>query len=977
MLRVVLQRFAVQRSTAEMLDAVPLDEVLRRMQSSSLTNPARSLESHFVLAAQCPNAQLSSSHSSRSSSAGGLLRNALSERLLAEVRRDLHTPHLSLDAGSLMLANCLRHRLSPLATQQIFALWLKFMQNGTDSRSSPASASSSALGSLSMLGLGRSGGSCGGGGGGGAQASQLLQFQSLVRVLEACLDAQDQQCPRTNRSGRAAACEARGFATAAAAATSPVCFTLDDWAGLVDTVEQFWPLFADHGASTVGLLVQFTALALELTACASDTPAAAEPGSRFANSLRRLSHLQTDRTLLQTRVFGLCEKAVKTLCALERVDEAADEGEMPPRRHGLWWHRPQELVRLSQARRRIAAYESGERRRGGTPSTSSAITGARDRFSSESDAAPPPSLIGSAARHNLGKPRALSGVAVRGTRVGTHPRSTTASSPSPSFTAAPHNASSAETRWMPRLSSSWWASSSAGAAATSTYAGGGGGASAGRAPASRNGTAAVRVGTQLGGYVTYHALQCTAAVISADSPDTGAKAERASQTQSSLDSCFKGGASAALSPASLSVALKDILEIFETVCSTASSSDASAHVTTFSWWVRDVILHRHGRRSLHDTDEMASLLGIAELCLDYPAGTQTVLAEVMKCLQRSAAFLWQAGDSTGASLFCATGSSKHDASALWPRACTIVGEALPLTTVRSEADRTLRELVSTTQRGLSTSETQGRIAQDNSANMQLFWRQRRYGVLILACLLLQRPNGFVSPALSSQLRQLMFGPPFVLGAEDPNEFASTVRALYIFTHPAMSSPNSHRSSVAQQNKEIVSFLLNQVTRLVSPVVSGEPNAEEKDASATLSRSLAELSTTERQLLRSALREVRTSFMEKPRTPIAPESTSHGELLGCDPATADSTGEASRFASPTDVGRGSEVGLNASKTDFTMSSVRPQLASTSALGASRKEPLDRAKASLLRDQQASEFDELVRHRELDAMSRHLRKRRSAL
>ncbi|KPA75967.1 hypothetical protein ABB37_08123 [Leptomonas pyrrhocoris] len=967
MLRVVLQRFAVQRGIAKQLEALPLDELLRRMQSSSLTNPARSLESHFVLAEQSVDAQSSSPASPtdfKSSSLGTVLRNALSERLLAEVRHDIHTPHLCLDSGSLMLANCLRHRLSPLATQQIFALWLKFMQQGTGSRHAP---SSPGLGSFSMLGLGRDSSSSGG----GAQEYQAMQFQSLVRVLEACLDAQEQRRVPSEHSG-----EGRANKRAVPAASppnqgnawpSPVCFALDDWAELVDTVEQYLPLFADHGASTTSLLVQFTALALELTGSASSTPAVAGPDSRFANSLRRLSHLQMDRTLLQSRVFGLCEEAVKALCALESAEDAEDEVRSSGQRSGPWWHRPQELVRLSQARRRIEAYEFKQLRRGDKPSPSHTNDDARSSYFMEGDTAHHSASTGATSRPSVDKTRVSSGGAVRGARVGTHGHSTTSSS---SFVAPSLSTSGTGVRWLPRLSTSWWVSSSSPASA---FTSGGGAASAGHVAALRSGIPVLRVGRQLGGYVTYHALQQTTTAGCPDAPHANARPGCDAPSFG-----FHNSVATPHPPALLAVPLQHVLEIFATVCATASCTGAVSHVTTFAWWVRDVIQHQHGRRSLHDADEVASLLGIAELCLAYPDGTQTVLAEVMRCLQRSALFLWQAGDAAAAPHVVARSPPTPHASVLWPRACEAVASTLPLTTVRSEADRTLRTFVSTAQQALSTLQANPTSVESTQEGAQLLLRHRRYGVLILACLLLQRSNGYVSQSFSARIRELALALPFIHATGGPNELASAVRALYVITHPGMPSPQQGRGEAAQQKEDIAFYVLNQVTALLTPSAEAGVDKLESSTDAGLSRSLASLTITERQLLRSALRQVRASrtkavlastTTEGPLTE-APRLREHGSA---DASSADgSKGSPDHTVS---FNRGTAAMSNASP------SKRPsEQALRESVGSAALVSADRVRTTTTRPSRATppvDYDAHVLQREIEAVSRHFGEHRSTL
>jgi hypothetical protein len=718
------------------------------------------------------------------------------------------------------------------------------------------------LGSFSMLGLGRGTTRYGGG---SVQESQLLHFQCLVRVLEACLDAQEQQQHLLFVSGRGSGGQP---ATSPFIPANPVCFTLDDWAELVDTVEQYWPLFGDHGASTTGLLVQFTALALELTNGASNTSAVAEPGSRLTNSLRRLRHLQTDRTLLQTRVFALCAEAVKTLCALENTGA---EAETAWQRGGPWWHRPQELVRLSQARRRIEAYECRQPATADHAGSERGSIHSRDAVSAGGDNGHRVPSNGFAARP---------GASVRSTRLGTPTRPTPSSSPLVASATSSAAAAAAGSRWIPRLSNSWWSSSAA-----APLTGGGAGTASSHAAGVRGGSSLARVGMQLGTYVTCLALRQTTATAAGTCEGRmgSLNTKRSPGNGSSSSSNNSLSTSATRSPALVSAALQDVLEIFETVCSAASSSDALTHLTAFAWWVRDVICHQHGRRSLHDLSDMASLLGIAELCLAYPDGTQTVLAEIMKCLQRSAHFLWQVGGSGASSHFTAGSPTLRCASALWPRACQAVADTLPLTTVRSEAERTLRALVSTAQQALPTRASDPAREEDAGVQGQLQLHHRRYGVLILACLLLQQPNGCVTPAFSAQLRELVFAVPFSHIADGPNEVAAAVRALYLFTHARMKAAGGSRGGTVQQTDDVVCYLLDQVTCLFSPSAEVESSVTDDDANAALSRSLASLSTTERQLLRSALREVRTSAAKGVRSFTFSESTFNAVSRADEPA----------------------------------------------------------------------------------------------
>ncbi|KPI86520.1 hypothetical protein ABL78_4422 [Leptomonas seymouri] len=960
MLRVVLQRFAVQRSIAEQLEAVPLDEVLRRMQSSSLTNPARSLESHFTLAAEEADAPFPAPASSaylKNSSSKAHLRNALSERLLAEIRQDIRVPHLSLDACSLMLANCLRHQLSPVAVQQIFALWLKFMQHGAGPGPSPPST----LGSLSVIGLGR--------GVGSAQACQFTQFQCLVRVMEACLDAQEQRRLPSAGSGddRADQLDAMTMGPQSQGDPRPrsVCLTLGHWAELVDTVEQYWKLLVDHGASTTCLLVQFTALALELTGSASSTPAETEAGNRFADSLRRLGHLQTDRALLQSLVLRLCGEAVEALCTLESAKGVEEEAALgSQRRSGPWWRQPQELVRLSQARRRIEAYEFSQLCRRDRRNTVGVDEGAGGSAFSEGDPTHHPASTNSSMRRKPDKTQTLSGGAVRGARVGMHGH--TATFPHALETQSPTTSNTAP-RWLPRLSNSWWPSS-----APSLVSGGG--AAAGHAAALRSGQASVRVAKQLGRYVTHHALQQAAATSWANSRNASVRSGRDAQE---LNRGSNSSDSAPMSrpPALMSVSLEHILEIFETVCATAASSGAVEHVTTFSWWVRDVIHSQHGRRSLCNVEEMMSLLGIAELCLDYPDGTQTVLAEIMKCLGHSTRFLWEAGTASHLTARCLPAQCTF---ALWPRACEVVASALPLTTVRPEADRTLRAFVGTAQQALSTLKAKPAGEENAEEAAQLLLRHRRYGVLVLACLLLQQPDGYVTPVFSERIHELALAVPFTHTLDGPSELAAAVRALYAFTRPGMPFRKTSRGNAGQRREAAVFYVLNQITELLASSAAAGTDRLESSAGPYLPRGLSSLSTTERQLLRCALREVRASRTEgaeasrKMESTIAEAPCLHERATDGARSTNDCKYSLDLAASLT-----SDTTSASSAPSSTTSSERavPIPGSSSIPVPGGRAPATTASSS--RMVQPPDFDEHVLQREIEAVSSHFGGRQAAL
>ncbi|KAG5510287.1 hypothetical protein JKF63_07615 [Porcisia hertigi] len=796
MFRIVLQRSAAQRRIAEQLEAVSLDEVLRRMQSSSLTNPARSLEAHFVLSTErCDHgstmraAAAAPSAEQLKETPGDLLRNALSERLLAEVRRDLDSPIITLDDGSLMLANCVRHGLSPLATQQIFALWQRCM----DHAATGACYAALSRTSIAMLGRGKSSSALARPSGSAAGVSELTQFQSLVRVMEACLDAHDGQrrdfSLSVKETSLAAPCLRR------IQTSSSIPLTLDDLAALVDFVEQRWSLFIDHGTSTTGLLVQFTALALTLTGCASSVAAEADAGSTFLTSLRRLSRLQTDRALLQQRIHALCERAIASLCSQEVEFAAAGDGGASPSRERPWWYQPQELVRLSWAMRLVEAYET-ERRQGSMSSSGTRLPVGHSRHGKGGGPRRPESSLGRDTRKDAGK----AGLSFSSAARSTSPR-------------RPHTASSAA-RWSRRVPTAWWSGSS-----TSAH-----GASAGH----RKAEAALQAGPRLGAYVTRYAMQ---------------HIPKAKSRRSALPPSLP---SYAISATLLSISLLDIEDVFATVCITASLLASTETARDFSWWMRDFVLQHHRQRGLDSVWELAGLIGIAEVCVVYPDGTQTVLAEALKCLELCAPMLWCTGDSEVTSGFGSPGL-------LWPRACQVVSDALPLSTVRAEAQRTLQALMYT------ASQTASSFTSTGESVSELARRHQRYGLLELACLQLQSPGNTITPATARVILQLVLAAPFRRDNADHGGLAAVARAMFVFTRPTLTL--SAPASTPQDGllyDSVVPYLLNELSRLLSS------SAATSDDGATASveddrgklQPLQQLTSAERQLLRSALQEVR-------------------------------------------------------------------------------------------------------------------------
>ncbi|XQJ25235.1 hypothetical protein NXY56_001157 [Leishmania guyanensis] len=909
MLRIVLQRLAVQHRIAQQLEAVSLDEVLRRMQSSSLTNPSRSLEAHFVLATEGrghePNtpAATSSGAENLKESSGDLLRNALSERLLAEVHRELGSPTITLDDASLMLANCLRHGLSPFATQQIFTLWQRRMHHAVAGAPSAASSRTS----ISMLGMGKGNTAVAHASGGAAGVSELAQFQSLVRVMEACLDAHDRQQQDLSRSLKRISLAAPGARKLRS--KSSIVFTLDDLAALVDTVEQHWTLFIDHGTSTTGLLVQFTALALVLTGCASSAAAEAEPGSRFVNSLRRLSHLRTDRALLQQRIFCLCDQAIALLCSQEEEASAAGDGNTPSRRESPWWYRPQELVRLSQAIQLIELYEAEQRRGSGTGSP------VEHSFHGEGGG---PRRPGSSAartlRRDSGKMVLRSSNPVRGPAVS---GAQTARAPSMAHC-------------LLRLPTAWWPTSSA-----SLHE-----AAAGH----RTTAAAVRARRRLGVYVTHRALQHTSTAMSRLSAPPPPPPPIPSY---------------AVSPALVSISLADIGEIFATVCATASSLAFTEAVTGFSWWVRDVFVQQYRQRSLHDVQEIAALLGIAEVCVLYPEGTQTVLAEALKCLQRSAPVLWRVGDT-------AVTSGPDTPGLLWSRACEVVGGALTLATLRAEAQRTLRALVHTASQPASSS------IMARGSSSELACRHQRYGLLVLACLQLQSPGGTITPALKRVIQELVFSAPFRCDDADHGGLAAVARALFIFTRPELTLRAPAFAQDTPLCDPAVPYLLNELTRFLSSSAAtwgdGATVAVEDDKDNL--QPLPQLTSVERQLLRTALHEVQlqTQHDVKERTPrghvVAPSGGEVGQ------------GQAARTASvqvPLSLSVTTQAGVVGSADASMLFSDRQAGAVNTKSGASRRCIVSHERAP--RRRMSSSKEHLVIQSEIDSLTHYLRQRLS--
>ncbi|KAG5484970.1 hypothetical protein LSCM1_07049 [Leishmania martiniquensis] len=910
MLRIMLQRLAVQRRIAEQLEAVSLDEVLRRMQSSSLTNPARSLEAHFVLATEkrdhdrtAPAAASPNAENLETSS--DLLRNALSERLLAEVRRDIGSHFITLDESSLMLANCLRHGLSPRATQQVFALWQRCMHRAASGQSAKASPRTPAL----VLGMGGSRTGFVDADKGAAALSELALFQSLVRVMEACLDAHDQQqrglrqsLKRTRLAGPGARALPLG---------GSIALTLDNLAALVDMVEQFWANFIDHGASTTGLLVQFTALALALTGRASPVAADAEPGGSFVNSVRRLGQLQTDRELLKQRIFSLCDQAILSLCSQGEAAAAAEGSDgTPPHRESPWWYQPQELVRLSQAMRLIEAYEVEQGWGSGHSSGTGSLMG---RSSNGEGGGPrrPGSSAARTSRRDTGKTTLGSSNTLRGTP----PRR-----PQTAF-------ASSTARWLPRLPTTWWTTASPRLH----------GAAAGH----RRTEATAWARRRLGAYVTHHALQHT------------------STSTSRLSAPPPPMPLYAVSAALVSVSLADMDDIFFTVCATASALASTEAVTRFSWWVRDLLFYHHKQRILHDLREMGGLLGIAEACVTYPEGTQTVLAEALKCLQTSAAVLCCSGDTAAA-------SEPDTRSLLWARACEVVGDALALTIVRAEAQRALRVLIRTASQPAASCIVMGK------PSSELGRRHWRYGLLVLACLQLQSADGAITPTLRRVIQGLVLSAPFLRDDADRGGLAAVVRALFVFTRLERSHRTTARALDAPPYEPAVPYLLNELARLLSlPAAALDDNVTAAvEACQDRLQPLPQLTSTERQLLRVALQEVTLQSQHEAKRGLVYEPVAIPS--GGDADQSEAAGTASEQA-PLSLSASLRAGVVGATDGATPFSDRPSGELRVNRDASRwcTEPHQRTQRRSLR---ASE-EPLLLQPEVDMLTRYLCERRS--
>nr|CCD13986.1 unnamed protein product [Trypanosoma congolense IL3000] len=119
-----------QRILQRQIAALPFDVLIRRLHSSSLTNPSRSLEAHFlgVNGFAKPDTQeraslLTQTDPAKSVAAADIdttaseLRAVLSHRLLIDVQQQHKQLRLDIDDLSLVLANAVRHRLSPRLVQ--------------------------------------------------------------------------------------------------------------------------------------------------------------------------------------------------------------------------------------------------------------------------------------------------------------------------------------------------------------------------------------------------------------------------------------------------------------------------------------------------------------------------------------------------------------------------------------------------------------------------------------------------------------------------------------------------------------------------------------------------------------------------------------------------------------------------------------------------------------------------------------------
>ncbi|CBH13424.1 hypothetical protein, conserved [Trypanosoma brucei gambiense DAL972] len=146
------------------ISALPFDVLIRRIHSSALTNPSRSLEAHFLGSHSPPDRcevvatrAVSATTSSAARTAGATateLRSLLSQRLLLDIRRYQASNQLDLDDLSLVLANAIRHRLSP----ELAAITLQYFADALSAT--------------------------------GAANQEPRRIEALSRIMEACCDAE-------------------------------------------------------------------------------------------------------------------------------------------------------------------------------------------------------------------------------------------------------------------------------------------------------------------------------------------------------------------------------------------------------------------------------------------------------------------------------------------------------------------------------------------------------------------------------------------------------------------------------------------------------------------------------------------------------------------------------------------------------------------------------------------------------------------
>lgn len=324
MLRLTLLRFAFKHAVQDHIDGLALDVILRRMQSSSLVNKARSLEAHFALqpakladgdttpGSACSNASVPVTRraSQQQDEDVPALRDILSNRLLADVERSSLGGQSTVDDLSLVAANAIRHRLSPQLKTRALQHLAEVVHNQRGAARRTVFPRHSPDGTL-------------------------REVEALTRVMEACVDVED-----------------------AFPGSGAHCLDLDEWAAVTSAVEERWESFLSSESSVL-LLLQFFSLRLHRPQPCSSSPdssapedvnAAAADGGSARRSLRlALTQLQIDPALVQARCYLLCEKATQWLT--EAPPPSATRGYRPLSA------RPAELVRLVHTTQRLRQYE--------------------------------------------------------------------------------------------------------------------------------------------------------------------------------------------------------------------------------------------------------------------------------------------------------------------------------------------------------------------------------------------------------------------------------------------------------------------------------------------------------------------------------------------------------------------------------------------------------------------------------------------